>query len=155
MDVSAFASGAEPAASGRLLFVGTWSYQKGSDVLARAVEASAGAVSLIHVGAVGDLPLPSAPWFKSLGRVDQHALPAIYRRAAVLVLPSRQDGFGMVIPQALAAGLRAICSDHTGGADLRWLSPELGRRVTVVPAGEVEPLRAAIAAAVAGPRASR
>jgi glycosyltransferase involved in cell wall biosynthesis len=34
------------------------------------------------------------------------------------VLNSVEDGFGMVIPQAMACGLPAICTEHTGGPDI-------------------------------------
>jgi glycosyltransferase involved in cell wall biosynthesis len=34
-------------------------------------------------------------------------------------LPSREDGFGMVLSQAIACGLPIVCSKDTGGRDLR------------------------------------
>jgi glycosyltransferase involved in cell wall biosynthesis len=43
-----------------LLFVGPWSYRKGVDVLAEAIEAMEG-VRLIHVGALLDAPFPNHP----------------------------------------------------------------------------------------------
>jgi len=36
----------------------------------------------------------------------------------VLVLPSIEDGFGMVMGQAMACGCPVISTDHTGGPDL-------------------------------------
>jgi glycosyltransferase involved in cell wall biosynthesis len=36
----------------------------------------------------------------------------------VLVLPSIQDGFGMVLAQAMACGCPVVASEHTGGRDL-------------------------------------
>src|SRR5262249_36569992 len=47
------------------------------------------------------------------------ALPEFFARAHVFVLPSRYDGWGVVVNQALAAGLPVICSDAVGaGHDL-------------------------------------
>jgi glycosyltransferase involved in cell wall biosynthesis len=42
----------------------------------------------------------------------------VYRDAHVLVLPSIQDGYGLVVPQAMACGLPCIVSANTGTADL-------------------------------------
>lgn len=49
-------------------------------------------------------------------------LPAEYRTADVLCVPSRHDGWGLVVPEALAAGLPVIASDRTGAA-LELLQP--------------------------------
>lgn len=40
------------------------------------------------------------------------------RTSSVLVLPSLEEGFGLVIPQALNCGLPCIVSDRVGGKDL-------------------------------------
>lgn len=40
------------------------------------------------------------------------------RQADVLVLPSRYDGWGAVVSEALLAGTPVICTDHCGAADL-------------------------------------
>ena len=46
-------------------------------------------------------------------------LPIFFAQADVFVLPSRHDGWGVVVNQALGAGLPVICSDAVGaGADL-------------------------------------
>ena len=37
--------------------------------------------------------------------------------ASVLVLPSIQDGFGLVVLEAMASGLPVIVSDHVGAKD--------------------------------------
>ena len=52
------------------------------------------------------------------GAVSQHELAAAFREASVLVLPSLEEGFGLVIPQALNCGLPCIVSDRVGGKDL-------------------------------------
>jgi len=52
------------------------------------------------------------------GAVGQHALADAFRAGSVLVLPSLEEGFGLVVPQALNCGLPAIVSDRVGGKDL-------------------------------------
>ena len=42
----------------------------------------------------------------------------LYQQATVFCLPSIQDGFGMVVLEAMAAGLPVIVTEHVGAADL-------------------------------------
>ena len=53
-----------------------------------------------------------------LGTVHQRKLAQAFRQGSVLVLPSLEEGFGLVIPQALNCGLPCIVSDRVGGKDL-------------------------------------
>src|SRR5262249_52683542 len=65
------------------------------------------------------------------------ALPGYFGRSDVFVLPSRHDGWGVVVNQALAAGLPVITSDAVGaGLDL----VEKGVNGMCVPANDVEGL---------------
>jgi glycosyltransferase involved in cell wall biosynthesis len=50
--------------------------------------------------------------------MPQPALAAELRRADVLVLPSRNDSYGMVVAEALASGTPAIVSEMVGSKDL-------------------------------------
>jgi glycosyltransferase involved in cell wall biosynthesis len=50
--------------------------------------------------------------------MPQTELKNIMSRSHVLVLPSIQDGFGMVMAQAMACGCPVIASQNTGGEDL-------------------------------------
>jgi glycosyltransferase involved in cell wall biosynthesis len=52
------------------------------------------------------------------GPVSQEMLGEAFRNGSVLVLPSLEEGFGLVVPQALNCGLPAIVSDRVGGKDL-------------------------------------
>lgn len=52
------------------------------------------------------------------GAVTQQELADAFRCSSVLVLPSLEEGFGLVVPQALSCGLPTIVSDHVGGKDL-------------------------------------
>ena len=106
-----------------LLFVGAWSYQKGVDLLVAAWRQLEG-VSLVHVGAIGDAPLPTDPGFAHHDPVAQWQLTVFYQRAHVFVLASRQEGLALVLAQALVSGLPIVCTDRTGGEDLRALMTE-------------------------------
>src|SRR5262249_11178163 len=54
----------------------------------------------------------------AVGSVPGRDLPCWYRRADVFCLLSVQDGFGLVLGQAMAMGLPVIASTHTGAVDL-------------------------------------
>jgi glycosyltransferase involved in cell wall biosynthesis len=45
------------------------------------------------------------------GRLPESAIPDLYRGAAVVVLPSRAEGFGLPVIEAMACGVPVICSD--------------------------------------------
>jgi starch synthase len=58
-------------------------------------------------------------------------------RSDVLILPSLFEGFGLVILEAMAAGLTVIATQNTGGPDVIGE----GKEGFVVPAGDAEALR--------------
>jgi glycosyltransferase involved in cell wall biosynthesis len=69
------------------------------------------------------------------------ALPKFFAQADVFVLPSRHDGWGVVVNQALGAGLPIIASDHAGAAhDL----VRGGTNGFTFPAGDANALAAAM-----------
>lgn len=125
-----------------ILFVGLWSLQKGCDILLQAWRTLEN-VKLIHVGPVGDLALPDDERFVHVPTVPQQHLSRFYAGADILVLPSRQDGFGMVLSQALASGLPVVCTTMTGGRDLREMLYAPDAIIEVEPEDPAE-LRAAI-----------
>ncbi len=75
------------------------------------------------------------------GAVAQAALADGFREGSVLVLPSLEEGFGLVVPQALNCGLPVIVSDSVGGKDF-VRHRENG---SVFPARDVEALAAELA----------
>lgn len=75
-------------------------------------------------------------------------LPGLFARADVFVLPSRHDGWGVVVNQAIGTGLPVICSDAVGAAhDL----VEEGVNGTVFPAGNAVALAGCLERFVANP----
>jgi glycosyltransferase involved in cell wall biosynthesis len=125
-----------------VIFVGQWSFRKGVDLLVEAM-APMPDVRLIHVGALGDAPFPKDPKFMHVGHVPQQALVQFYADAHVCALPSREDGFGVVLSQALASGLHIVCTNRTGGPDLARL-PGLSRLIRIVAADDAQVLRIAL-----------
>ncbi len=127
-----------------LLFVGSWMLRKGCDLLASAVARTPG-VRLVHVGSIGsDLVFPTGDArFVHLDPVPQTELARFYAEADAFVLASREDGFGVVLAQALAGGLPVICTDRTGGADLGH-RPALAQYITVIPHDDLSALVAAV-----------
>ena len=103
-----------------VIMVGGWTYQKGVDLLIKACQELD--LKLLHVGAIGDISFPNDVRFTQIDPVDQKELIHYYNQARVFVLASRQDGFGMVLSQALACGLPIVCSMHTGGRDIGELT---------------------------------
>jgi glycosyltransferase involved in cell wall biosynthesis len=71
-----------------------------------------------------------------LGYLDRPDLAAAFRRADVLVLPSRHDSFGRVVVEAMATGLPALLSEHVGAKE----AVEEGETGWVVPAEDAEAL---------------
>src|SRR5262249_37221431 len=108
------------------LFCGQMIARKGLDLLlaafARLVEMR-GRVRLTLVGREAELQTElaklSAPVRESIryeGFQAPEALPRFFAEADVFVLPSRYDGWGVVVNQALGAGLALLCSDAVGAA---------------------------------------
>lgn len=84
------------------------------------------------------------------GEVDAPTLAAHYAAADLLVLPSLHEGYGMVVAEALAAGVPVLCSD--AGALKDTLSADAG---WCVPAGEVPALETALRRLIEAPALRR
>jgi glycosyltransferase involved in cell wall biosynthesis len=86
-----------------------------------------------------------------LGPLPQPALAAELRRADLLVLPSRNDSYGMVVAEALASGLPVLVSEMVGAKDL----VREGRTGWIVPVADEAALAERMAWCAAHPAAVR
>ena len=108
------------------IFCGQMIARKGVDVLLTAFSSLGENARLLLVGREAELPgLMAALPEKVRARIEYagfqppDALPGFFGRADVFVLPSRYDGWGVVVNQALGAGLPVLCSEAVGaGHDL-------------------------------------
>lgn len=121
---------ASPRPEPIFLFCGQMIARKGLDLLLRAFE-KLDRGRLLLVGREAGLPQLLAPLppevrerIEYAGFQPPEALPGFFAQADVFVLPSRHDGWGVVVNQALGAGLPILCSDRVGaGIDL--VTPEV------------------------------
>ena len=86
-----------------------------------------------------------------LGRVGDRELGALYRRAALPAMPSRQEGFGLVYAEALWHGLPCVGSS----ADAAGEVIDAGETGLLVPYGDVEAVGQAVASLLADPERRR
>jgi len=107
----------------RVLYVGSLTLQKGLPYLLEAMTRPR--ISGCELRLIG----PRAPetneilarfpnGYEYLGPISRDRLPNYYSEASVLVLPSIQDGFGMVMTQAMACGLPVIATTNTGVTEI-------------------------------------
>lgn len=123
---------AEPADPPHALYVGRLSREKG-------IEDFVGATEGLPRVVVGDGPLRSVVP-DAVGWVPPAELGAWYDRAAVVCVPSRREGYGMTLREAMAHG-RAVVSTAVGGL---IDAVEDGRTGLVVPPQDPVALRRAI-----------
>ncbi|HXO40779.1 MAG TPA: glycosyltransferase family 4 protein [Thermoanaerobaculia bacterium] len=121
------------------LFCGATIRRKGFDLLLAAFDRVAGeapAARLRVVGPRGDaaglLDGRTGERIAVAGPVSQPALAEELRRADCLVLPSRNDSYGMVVAEALACGLPVLVSEMVGAKEL----VASGSNGWIVPAGD-------------------
>jgi glycosyltransferase involved in cell wall biosynthesis len=130
-----------------ILSLATLEPRKGLDVLIGALaRLGAAAPPLVVVGQAGwggvDVDRATAAAGVSqvvvLGRVSDQELAVILRRATALVAPSRAEGFGLPVAEAMAVGTPVICSDIPALAEVA------GDAAVLVPPGDDAALADAI-----------
>ena len=131
-----------------MLFVGRFYRRKRVGLLVEAAAALRGAIPNLEVRIVGNGPCDAAwralaarlklqrtvTW---LGDISRNALAAEYNRAHVFCLPSVQEGFGIVLLEAMAAG-KAIVAARAAAI------PEAAPHATLVEPESAESLAAGI-----------
>lgn len=70
------------------------------------------------------LPEYSDPSIKLVGVLSKTELKDVYGRASVLVLPSIQESYGLVLIEALEHKIPIIASKNTGAPDIKKLYPQ-------------------------------
>jgi glycosyltransferase involved in cell wall biosynthesis len=108
----------------RVLFCGAASLRKGVHYLLQAFcELNLPGSELWLIGSVLDELRPfldrwKHPGIRLLGGQAQNELYRLYQQGSVFCLPSIEDGFAMVLLQAMACGLPVICTTNSAGTDL-------------------------------------
>jgi glycosyltransferase involved in cell wall biosynthesis len=124
------------------LFSGSLIHRKGVDLLAAAFVQLAREIPNVRLRIIGDgelrqslaqTLLPVCERVEFVGFKDWHELPAEYASGDVLCVPSRYDGWGLVVPEGLASGLPVIATDRMGAA-LEFV--DNGRNGWLVAAGD-------------------
>ena len=133
----------------RVLFVGQLQIGKGIHTLIEAwrrLGLDATKAELLLVGNMQKdvrllLERSSLPaGIRIISGVSRTELKKLYAQSHAFVLPSLQDGFGMVIGEAMASGLPVIASMNTGAPDIIQSSEE----GLLVPAGNIDALTDAL-----------
>lgn len=139
-------AGREQKAERVFLFCGSLIARKGVDLLARAFVRLANEVCNVRLRIVGEGELrqameqtlaPVRDRVEFAGFKDWSELPGEYASADVLCVPSRYDGWGLVVPEGLASGLPVIGTQRMGAA-LEFI--ETGRNGWLIPAADEDAL---------------
>ena len=126
VDISSYLNSPYTPVTGRILYVGSLAERKGLDLLVQALPLIRQKFELHIVGAseCGEKEkLKELLKTKHLdhtvvwrGFLQGEDLRKEYQEAAVFVLPTREDCFGLVLVEALAAGLPIVASKYADGA---------------------------------------
>jgi glycosyltransferase involved in cell wall biosynthesis len=99
-----------------ILHVGSAIARKRLDVLIRMIAELGSRTRLVRVG--GPFTAEQAALARDLGvtvavlpYLDRATLAAVYRRSALLVMPSEREGFGLPLLESLACGTPVVASD--------------------------------------------
>lgn len=139
-------------ADGPVIGIGRLMAEKGFDVLIEAVALMPPAAQpeLVIVGDGPDLTLLEALALRRgvsaefAGAVPPNEIGEWYQRARLVCVPSRREGFGMVVAEALAAG-RPVVASAVGAAPAFITDGTNGR---LVPPDDIEALSTALTAAL-------
>jgi glycosyltransferase involved in cell wall biosynthesis len=133
-----------------VLFSGQLIERKGVDVLIDAFVRISHRIPKLRLQLLGtgpaclsltkSVPLQLRDRIQFLGFQQPNAMPEIFAAADAFVLPSRHDGWGVVVNEALGAGLPIIVSDRVGAREL----VKHGCNGLITCAGDVDSLASAL-----------
>ena len=139
--------------------IGRLSEQKGFDCLLNALARVDNKDLHLVILGEGPLRVQLESQAKNLGISERVHLPGfvtnpvcILEKSALFVLPSRWEGFGNVIIEALSTGVPIVATDCPGAPRELLLDGKLGH---LVPPDDPDALAAAIAEALVSPRATK
>ena len=133
-----------------ILFSGSLCHRKGVDLLAEAFARLASDFTFVRLRVVGYGPLEAemkqhlallADRVDFTGFCPWDRLHLEYAQSDILCVPSRHDGWGLVVPEGLAAGLPIVSTLQTGAA-VEFIKP--GHNGWLLPPGEGEGLYRAL-----------
>jgi len=144
-----------------VFFVGTVEPRKGLDVLLAAFSELARTSPEIELWIAGQAGWgrkkidalfanhPARARIRRLGFVDDELLPALMRQARCVVYPSRGEGFGLPVLEAMACGATVVTSAETVMAEI------VGHDALLVGVGDVDALGDAVTDVLSSDRAQR
>ena len=127
-----------------LLFAGAAGPRKGLDWLVRTHEAAPDLPDLVFAGPG---PFPRTSRSRQTGYLSDVDLRTVVAGASALVLPSRDEGFGLPVLEAMASDVPVVCTD------IPALREVTGDCASLVPFGDVDGLAEALRTAVIDPHA--
>lgn len=125
-----------------LLFIGATGPRKGLDFLRKAHQSTPNLPPLVLTG-----PGKSGVDGRTVrtGYLPEFELRSVVAGASAMVLPSRDEGFGLPVLEALACNVPVVCSDVPA------LREVAGDQATLVPYGDPDALAAALLRALEDP----
>jgi glycosyltransferase involved in cell wall biosynthesis len=158
VDDLAFSPGPADRPRDELLFVGRLDRQKGADVAVRALAGLNGPAAALPLRVVGTGPeqaalrrlageLGVAGRVRWEGQLPQAELADRYRRAAVLVVPGRDEGLGLVAVEGQLSGAPVVAAASGGLLDV----VADGRTGRIFPPGAADALARTVEAVLADP----
>jgi glycosyltransferase involved in cell wall biosynthesis len=161
VDDQAFSPGPPGRPRDELLFVGRLDRQKGAEVALRALAKLTGPAAALPLRVVGGGPdeaalrrlagdLAVADRVRWDGQVPQADLAGRYRRTAVLVVPGRDEGFGLVAVEGQLSGAPVVAAASGGLLDV----VDDGQTGRTFPPGQPEALARTVEEVLADPEAT-